>query len=122
MLHRKPRFLILAVAVTALLAFGGATALATTSPTTVIRVQVKITDKDVTLSRDSARRGWGVIFIITNAGKKPHRITIGGASSPVMRPGAKLRFNHYLEYRGLQPIEVTMNRAGKSHSTVFTVS
>jgi hypothetical protein len=106
----------------ALLAGGATVGSATTNPSVVINVRVTVTDEALSLSRYSGRRGWGAIFTIVNRGKKPHRVTFGEYPTQVLPPGGRLRVNLFLEYRGPQPISVTLNRAGPKHSAVFRVT
>jgi hypothetical protein len=100
---------------------GATTASGTTDPSVVVRVRVTVTDTKVTLSRPSARRGWGGIFTILNKGKKAHRVEFGLFLTPVIRPGKGLTLRYYFEYRGPQPIEVRLNRGGPNHRAVFRV-
>lgn len=114
--------ILTAVLAFAVLAGDLTAASSTTSPSVVIRVRVTVTDNTLTLSRSSGRRGWGAIFTIVNSGKKAHRVDFGNLPTPVLRPGGRARVNVFLEYRGPQPIVVTLNRAGPKHSAVFRVT
>jgi hypothetical protein len=85
------------------------TASATTAPNIIINVRVSVTDSAIKFSPKRARRGWGAHFIVTNTGKRPHRVDIGGLVTPVIQPGNKRRVSASLEERGRYPYRVTLN-------------
>lgn len=94
---------------------------ATTEPAIQINVKVTLTDTAITLSRYRARRGWAAHFIITNAGRKPHTVDIGGLVSKVIKPGGKATVSASLDERGKYPFFVKLNAAGPRHRGVFVV-
>jgi hypothetical protein len=113
------------VAIAALAAGGAAmaapTGSVTTAPVIIITVRVNVTDTAFTMTRYRARRGWGAHFVVTNAGKKPHRLDIGGLLTPVIAPGKRARVSAGLEERGRYAVKITVNNGGPKHSGWFTV-
>jgi hypothetical protein len=94
---------------------------ATTRPINVINVRVDVTDSTLTMTHYRARRGYGVHFIVTNRGKLPHRVDIGGLVTPLLRPGRRAKVSASLEERGRFPFKVTVNSAGAKHAGWFIV-
>lgn len=94
---------------------------ATTEPSVQINVKVTVTDTAITMSRYRARRGWGAHFIITNTGRKPHTVDIGGLVSKVIKPGGKATVSASLDERGKYPFSVKLNASGPGHRGVFVV-
>jgi len=94
---------------------------ATTEPAYQITIKVTVTDSTITMSRLSARRGWGGIFVIRNLGKKPHSVDIGGLRTRVIRPGRKAVIEASFETRGSYPFRVILNSVGPKHAGTFRV-
>ena len=115
----KMILLVLAAAAAAVTVLPAATA--TTAPTINIDINVTVTDSAVKFARYRARRGWGVDFIVTNRGRKPHKLVIGGLPTPVLRPGKKAMVRAVMEERGRYPFSVTVNAAGAKHKGWFIV-
>jgi hypothetical protein len=94
--------LVFIAVATALLAFAAPSSLArgnTTSPGYNFRIDVTLTDKNVTLSRSIAKRGWLAHFRIQNNGKKTHVFDIGGLKRTVP-PGQLRTLGAYMDTRG----------------------
>src|SRR4051812_25923879 len=85
----------------------------TTQPAVQIKVNVVITDTGIRFDRLAARRGWGVHFIVKNAGKKPHKLDIGGLVTKVLKPGKSGMLLAALEERGRFAWKVTLNGTPK---------
>jgi hypothetical protein len=79
---------------------------ATTSPGYNYKIKVSVTDKQVVMSASVAKRGWIARFVITNKGKKPHVVDIGGLKTKRLKPGAIGRLASYLEDRGQFDVKV----------------
>jgi hypothetical protein len=77
----------------------------TTSPGYNFRIYVTITDKSVTLSRSTAKRGWLARFTIANKGMKVHVFDIGGLKRTVLS-GKVGKIGSYLDVRGQYPYKV----------------
>jgi hypothetical protein len=112
--------LIPVIALAAMAASLGPSASATTQPSIIINVNVSVTDTAISFSQKRARRGWGVYFYVTNRGKKPHRVDIGGLVTPVIQPGKRARVGANLEERGRYPYRVTLNGSPR-HRGFFIV-
>jgi hypothetical protein len=96
-------------------------ATATTRPINIINIRVNVTDFALSMTQYRARRGYGVHFIVTNRGKVPHKVDIGGLVTPVLAPGKRAKVSASLEERGRFPYKVTLNSAGVKHAGWFIV-
>ena len=94
---------------------------ATTEPAIQITIKVTVTDSTITMSRLSAKRGWGGIFVIRNLGKKPHSVDIGGLRTGAVQPGRKAVIKASFDERGSYPFNVILNRSGPKHAGIFRV-
>lgn len=94
---------------------------ATTEPAIQITIKVTLTDSAITMSRLTARRGWGGHFVIRNVGKKPHSVDIGGLRTAAIKPGRKAVIKASFETRGAYPFRVILNSSGSKHTGVFRV-
>jgi hypothetical protein len=96
------RVLVVIVIAAALLSVAAPSSLArgnTTSPGYNFRIDVTLTDTNITLSRSVAKRGWLAHFVITNKGKKAHVFDIGGLKRSVPA-GKKGKLGAYMDTRG----------------------
>ena len=94
---------------------------ATTEPAIQITIKVTLTDSTITMSRLTARRGWGGHFVIRNVGKKPHSVDIGGLRTAAIKPGGRAVIKASFETRGKYPFKVILNSSGAKHSGFFRV-
>ena len=94
---------------------------ATTEPAIQITIKVTLTDSAITMSRLTARRGWGGHFVIRNVGKKPHSVDIGGLRTGTIKPGGKAVIKASFETRGKYPFRVVLNSSGTKHTGFFRV-
>lgn len=94
---------------------------ATTEPAIQITIKVTLTDSSITMSRLTAKRGWGGHFVIRNLGKKPHSLDIGGLRTSAIPPGGKAVIKASFETRGAYPFRVILNSSGPKHSGTFRV-
>lgn len=96
------RVLVVIAIAAALLSVAAPSSLArgnTTSPGYNFRIDVKLTDTGITLSRSVAKRGWLAHFVIVNKGKKTHVFNIGGLKRSV--PAGKTgKLGAYMDTRG----------------------
>jgi hypothetical protein len=102
------RVLVFIAVATALLAVAAPSSLArgkTTSPGYNFKIAVTITEKNVTLSRSIAKRGWLAHFVITNKGTKVHVFDIGGLKRTIA-PGKVGKIGAYMDTRGQFPYKV----------------
>jgi cupredoxin-like protein len=117
----RTKFLLGLATVAALTAIVVPTSTATTEPAVQITINVTLTDTTITMSRLTARRGWGGHFVIRNIGKKPHIVDIGGLRTGTIRPGGKAVIKASFETRGRYPFRVILNSAGAKHTGFFRV-
>jgi hypothetical protein len=94
---------------------------ATTEPAIQITIKVTLTDTSITMSRLTAKRGWGGHFVIRNTGKKPHSVDIGGLRTGTIKPGGKALIKASFETRGKYPFRVVLNSSGTKHTGIFRV-
>lgn len=102
------RVLVVIAMAAALLSIAAPSSLArgnTTSPGYNFKIYVTITEKNVTLSRSLAKRGWLAHFVIANKGTKVHLFDIGGLRRTIA-PGKVGKIGTYLETRGQYPYKV----------------
>jgi hypothetical protein len=89
-MHRRIVIALAAAVVAAAVVAGTALALrpATTGvPGTFVTINVRLTDKGVTVSRHSSTGVQVIGFRIRNVGKKPHNFIIGDRSTNAIKPG-----------------------------------
>ena len=89
-MHRRIVIALAAAVVAAAVVAGAALALrpATTGiPGTFVTINVRLTDKGVTLSRHSSSGVQVIGFRIRNVGKKAHNFIIGDRSTNAIKPG-----------------------------------
>jgi hypothetical protein len=72
----------------------------TTAPGYNFRIDVYITNKDVTITRSFGRRGWLAHFRVHNQTKKRHTFEVGGLKSKPIAPGKVRTVGAYLTVRG----------------------
>jgi hypothetical protein len=84
----------------------------TTAPGYNFRIDVALSDSDITLSRSVAKRGWLAHFVIRNHGKKAHVFDIGGLKTKRIAPGGQAKLGSYLDTRGQYPYKVDNKRRG----------
>lgn len=94
---------------------------ATTQPAIQITIKVTLTDSSISMSRLTAKRGWGGHFVIRNTGKKPHSVDIGGLRTGAIKPGQKALIKASFETRGQFPFKVILNSSGTKHTGIFRV-
>ena len=94
---------------------------ATTEPAIQITIKVTLTDSSISMSRLTARRGWGGHFVIRNIGNKPHSVDIGGLRTGKIKPGGKAVIKASFETRGKYPFKVILNSSGAKHTGFFRV-
>jgi hypothetical protein len=94
---------------------------ATTEPAVQITIRVTLTDTSISMSRLTARRGWGGHFVIRNTGKKPHSVDIGGLRTGKIKPGGRAVIKASFETRGKYPFRVILNSSGARHTGIFRV-
>jgi hypothetical protein len=94
---------------------------ATTEPAIQITIKVTLTDSSISMSRLTAKRGWGGHFVIRNVGKKPHSVDIGGLRTAAIKPGGKAVIKASFETRGKYPFKVILNSSGSKHTGIFRV-
>jgi hypothetical protein len=121
MVKRLHLVLALLLSLAAVAAVSAQSAAATTRPINILNVRVTVTDSALTMSHYRAHRGWGAHFIVTNRGRLPHRVDIGGLLTPVLAPGRRAKVSASLEERGRFPFKVTLNSAGRKHAGWFIV-
>ena len=97
------------------------TSTATTEPAIQITIKVTLTDSTITMSRLTAKRGWGGHFVIRNMGRKPHSVDIGGLRTGTIKPGGKAVIKASFETRGKYPFRVVLNSSGAKHTGIFRV-
>jgi len=97
------------------------TSTATTEPAIQITIKVTLTDSTITMSRLTAKRGWGGHFVIRNMGRKPHSVDIGGLRTGTIKPGGKAVIKASFETRGKYPFRVVLNSSGAKHTGFFRV-
>lgn len=117
----RSKALLVGLAAIALMAAAVPAATATTQPAVQVIIKVTVSDSSISMSRYSARRGWGAHFVIRNVGKKPHSVDIGGLRSAAIAPGRRATIKASLETRGRYPFKVVLNGSGTKHAGVFRV-
>jgi hypothetical protein len=109
--------LVVLVGCAAIFAAGGS---ATTAPSVAYPVKVTITDSKVHFSTLVGKRGYTAVFHITNVGKKPHRLNIGGITTKLLKPNGRSRLGANMEERGRYPYKV--DNGGKGYTGFFIVT
>ena len=117
----RTKLLLGLATVAALTAIVAPTSTATTEPAVQITIKVTLTDSTITMSRLTAKRGWGGHFVIRNTGKKPHSVDIGGLRTGKIRPGGRAVIKASFETRGRYPFRVILNSSGAKHTGIFRV-
>ena len=117
----RTKLLLGLATVAALTAIVVPTSTATTEPAIQITIKVTLTDSSITMSRLTAKRGWGGHFVIRNTGKKPHSVDIGGLRTGTIKPGGKAVIKASFETRGKYPFKVILNSSGAKHTGIFRV-
>jgi hypothetical protein len=84
----------------------------TTAPGYNFRIDVYITNSDVTITRSFGRRGWLAHFRVHNQTKKSHTFEVGGLKSKPIAPGKMRTVGAYLTVRGQFPYKVDNRTRG----------
>jgi hypothetical protein len=106
----------------------------TTAPGKFVQVYFIITDEKIVYAiyRQTANgandlfleqyvvRGDYATFIVVNRGKKRHNLVFFGKRTPILKPGAKVRFREPLLVRGSFPYASTLDK-GKAFRGTFTI-
>jgi hypothetical protein len=117
----KTKLLVGLAAAAVLTAIVAPVGTATTEPAIQITIRVTLTDSSISMSRLTAKRGWGGHFVIRNVGKKSHSVDIGGLRTAAIKPGGKAVIKASFETRGKYPFKVILNSSGSKHTGIFRV-